>query len=417
MAHARRDQVGVVCASAVGLALGYSVIGMATFGLFVVPLSNHFGWGRGDIAIAYTLMCYTLAAASPIAGLAVDRFGIRRVLLPSIVLFSIAYAMLATVDGAISHYYLLYVMLAIFGAGTAPPTYAQLLVLWFDRRRGLALGLGLAGVGIGTTLLPFYMQSCIDRFGYRGGYVATAALALAASFPLAYFFLHEPRSFAPNRPYGHSTTEIFGFDMKQCLRQRVFWQMLVAFVLLGLFTSGLITQLVPLLVDRGMSAKVAASALSLLGFTMIIGRVVTGFLLDRIFAPFVVGACVVIAIVGVALLWADASEWSAFLATILVGFAVGAELDFMSYLVSRYQGLRAYGQVYGFMYGVFILGSGVGPLVMGYAQQQAGRYDAGLRVLLFGTLVALPLLLTLGRYPRFGLCGKAGHGRSDSPLP
>ncbi len=386
----------VVATAAVGLALGYSVVGMATFSLYVVPLTQTFGWGRGDVSIAYTAMCYLMALGSPLVGAVMDRIGVRRVVLPSIVLFSLAYAALSLQGGDLKQYYGLYLLLAVVGVGTAPPSYARVIVLWFQRHRGLALGLGLAGVGVGTALLPLYIQYWIGRHGFRAAYLATAVLVLGVSFPLAWAYLDEPKEVGGRRDRALDPS---GLSTRECLGQRVFWQMLIGFLLLGLFTSGFVAHLVPLLHDRGVGPDVAASALSLLGVTMVLGRILTGFLLDRYFAPPVVTVCILAASLGsVILLPPVASGW-AYGAVILVGFTIGAELDFMSYLVSRYQGLRYFGRVYGLMYGIFILGSGIGPLIMGYAQQNTGSYRTALASLAAGTLVAAGLFASLGRYP------------------
>src|SRR5687768_9533942 len=115
----------VLAAATIGMMLGYSNIGVLSFGLFIVPLSGEFGWGRGDVSLAYTAMTYTMVLLAPAAGMLVDRVGVRRVLLPSIVAFALAIAGLSLVTASLLHLYVAYVLVAVLGAGTAPTTYTR----------------------------------------------------------------------------------------------------------------------------------------------------------------------------------------------------------------------------------------------------------------------------------------------------
>lgn len=391
--------VRIIASAGIGMALGISVLGMATFGVFIVPLSQEFHWGRGDISLSYTIMCYTVAVASPFAGHLLDRWGVRRVLLPSIFLFGLSLISLRFLDGRLDTYYAAYFAIALTGTGTAPPSYSRVVVAWFTGRRGLALGAALAGVGIGTSVMPLVLQALIGRFGWRVAFLCDAALVLGVSFPVVWVFLHERARLEGAILAAPRTT---GSNLAQVLHMRTFWQMLVAFALLGAFTAGVVSHLVPLLRDRGIAPGTAASALSFLGVALIVGRVCAGYFLDRVFAPLVIAVCMGAAAVGLTVLWMGWGGAVALAAVPLMGFAIGAEFDFMSYLIAAYFGLRSYGQIYGIFYGVFILGSGMGPLLMGYSQQRSGSYSGALAVLLGGVVLAIPIFLTLGKYRRNG---------------
>jgi hypothetical protein len=105
-------------------------------------------------------------------------------------------------------------------------------------------------------------------------------------------------------------------------------------------------------------------------------------------------------VLGVLILMSGTTGSLAILAVIMVGLGIGAEMDFMSYLLSRYFGLRAFGRLYGLIYASITLGVSIGPLVMGYSQQISGSYDIGLKVILFASAVAIIPLLFLGGYPQ-----------------
>lgn len=382
-------------AATVGLMLGFSNIGVACFGMFIVPLSTEFGWGRGEISIAVLLMNYTMVFVAPLIGLALDRFGVRAIVPGSVLLFAGAIGSLSLLTADIRFFYLMYVLIPIAGAGTIPTAYTRVAVGWFDRYRGLAIGISMAGVGLGATLLPPLIQHIVASYGWRTAYLALAGLILL-SLPVILIFLREPNA-AQRQALGAS--RLTGFTFRECLGRGAFWRMALAFPLLGLSTSGLMAHLVPLLMDRDVSPGLAALGASLLGVSLIAGRILCGVLLDRIHAPFVVIAFLLGPVIGLAMLAGGASAQLAFIATLLIGLGIGAELDFMSFLISRYLGQRAYGTVYGVMYAAFAVGAGIGPLLMGYAQQGLGDYSPALWALCGLTAVALIPFAGLGRYP------------------
>ena len=398
----------VLAAATIGLALGYSAIGVVSFGLFVIPLSQAFGWGRGEISFASLVMNITVVLFSPALGFIIDRFGVRRILLPSIVLFASAIASLSLLKGNIHHYYLTYFFLATFGLGTIPATYTRVIVAWFDRRRGMAIGICMAGVGVGGCLIPPYVQKLISTFGWQAGYLGVAALVLFVSWPAVYFLLKETPKEMGQFPDGDALPEynrtsqaidLSGFEFADCLRRPTFWLMGCGFMMLGLSTSGLLTHLVPLLQDRGVSPALAALGTSTYGIALIAGRVFCGTLLDRFHAPVVVVCFLLGPVAGLALLASGANGGWAFFAALLFGMGVGAEFDFMSYLVSRYLGRVAYGRIFSLLYGVFSLGGGLGPLLMGYLHDNRGNYDLALAILCANSIVAILPLSRLGAYP------------------
>jgi MFS family permease len=398
----------VLAVATIGLALGFSNVGVVAFGLFIIPLSEQFGWGRGEISIAVLVMNYTLVLAAPCVGFLTDRLGVRKVLLPSIVLFAFGIGALAYLDDNIVHFYLMYLLITILGIGTIPASYTKVVVAWFDRRRGLAVGIAMAGVGLGAVVIPPYVQYLIGAFGWQAGYLGLAVLVLAVCLPTVYLFLVERPGDVGQFPDG-ATSEahadqqraqgFVGFTFRLCLRKRAFWLMMPSFVLLGFATSGVLHHLVPLLRDRGVSADLAALGASVLGLALIFGRIVCGLLLDRYFAPRVVVVFLIFPAVGLAMLSGGVTGAWAFTALVLVGLGVGAELDFMSYLTSRYLGQVAYGSAYGWLYAAFAIGAGVGPVVMGYTYEIRGDYDAALSMLCAATVLAILPFARLGPYP------------------
>jgi MFS family permease len=385
----------IVLASALGLAFGYSSIGIFSFGIFVVPLSKEFGWGRGDMSLALTLMSITIIFLSPLAGSLLDRYGVRRVLIPSILCFGLAFPGLSLMTDSLLHYYAMYMLIALAGVCTTPASYSRVIVAWFDHHRGLALGIALAGIGAGTAIIPLFVELLSANFGWRYAFLGISALVLFISLPAVWAWIDDPVS---DLPHGFVKQED-GFSFRESVATRQFVFIAFSFLLLGIMSGGILAHLVPLLTDRGVTPTVAASVASLLGVTLIIARLFTGYLLDRFFAPNVVTVFLSFPVLGFLILISGAAGAPAVFAVILIGLGIGAEMDFMSYLLSRYFGLHAFSKLYGMLYASLTIGLSIGPIVMGYSQQLGGNYDLGLKVLLVSCTVAIGPLLFLGGYP------------------
>ena len=177
-----------------------------------------------------------------------------------------------------------------------------------------------------------------------------------------------------------------------------FWLMLGAFFLISVSFHGYIVHLVPLLTDRGTSAQSAALVVSLGATGAVLGRVVGGYLLDHFFAPYVAIGFFCGFALGIFLLWSGASGGLVFVAAVLVGLGLGAEFDVMAYMVSRYFGLREFGEIYSYAFAAFTLGAVIGPLLMGVSFDSTGSYGPALAGFVVATLIAAGLMTQLGPY-------------------
>jgi cyanate permease len=174
--------------------------------------------------------------------------------------------------------------------------------------------------------------------------------------------------------------------------------MVGAIFLVGASVHGCVLHLAPLLSDRGVSPQRAALAISFTGSAILIGRVGSGYLLDRFFAPRVATCLFGAAAFGIALLRTGAASGLVFLAAFLIGLGMGAEVDIIAYLTSRYFGLRAFGEVYGYAFASYVLAGALGPWLMGLGFDRSGSYGSILVGFLLATLLAAVLMTRLGPY-------------------
>jgi MFS family permease len=397
----------IVLASVVGLLLSIAPVVTFTLGVFLKPLSQEFNWNRAEISFAYTLCTLAGSAALPILGRVVDRYGVRTVVVPSLLLFGACLISLYFLSAHLWHLYAVYLAIGLASSGSTPLPYARVISQWFDKRRGLALGLAMAGVGLGSFVMPSLAHTLVTARGWRTAYVCLGFLVIVIAVPTVGLLLKETPELLGLRPDGEAIPpagatephgQRMGLSCHDAWRTSAFWLLTAAFFLVSVATSGAIVHLIPLLTDRGVSAQSAAFASSLSGGTVLIGRVWAGHLLDRFFAPYVTMSFFLALTLGLLLLWSGASGSVAFVAAMLVGLGLGAEVDIIGYLVGRYFGLLAFGEIYGYVFAAFYLGAGVGPLLMGRGFDATGSYSFVLGTFVILTLVASGLLSQLGPY-------------------
>lgn len=396
----------IVGVSIIGLATGWAAIGVFSFGAFIIPLEQEFGWQRGEISLAPAIINLTGIAMAPILGFLVDKHGVRKILLPSSLLLGLLTASLYFLSANIWHFFTIWFLVAVLGCAAAPLSYSKVIAKWFDRKRGIALGLGLAGVGLGAALLPPFAQSLISEFGWRVAYLGLGALVLFAGLPMLVFFLRDAPEPMGLNPDGDSSSDagtrsnvLLGFPVKEVLKQRAFWLMVGMFLCIGMVVTSIILHLIPLLVERGIDPARAAKGQAFLGLSLIGARVFAGFLMDKFFAPYISIVFMLGSALGFVILASGISGPVVLVAIVLVGMAIGAEFDVMGYLTSRYAGLLSYGQVFGFLFAAFELGAAIGSVVMGYCHDMTGEYTVALWIMSGLALLSCVLAALLGPYP------------------
>lgn len=377
-----------------GVAAGVTALPYYTQGVFVPPLTQEFSWTREQMSIITLAGGIVLAGLSPFVGLLIDRVGVRLPLAASLAAMVVGYVGLSLSDADFRRFLLLQVLVFAVGAVTGPVAFTRVVNQRFVAMRGVALGVTLAGAGAMAVVAPPLVAQVIESVGWRAAY-RTMALVMFAVGAVALILLWPaagPRELRTNQP---PAGLIQGHDSR--LNRLLFMQLLVTFALLALGIGGFVIHMIPLLTDAGMTLTRAAEVQSLIGVSVLIGRLGTGFLVDRYFAPRVSAFIMTLAALGVIGL-ASFGPAAAPACALLIGFAIGTEGDVIGYLTARYFGLTRYGRLYGVLYGVFALGLGLSPLLVARMHQTSGAYDLPLwtsAALLFLGAVSL---LTLPKF-------------------
>lgn len=243
----------VVLAGFFGVMVSFVALVPYTFSLFLKPLSLSFGWHREAISAGFSIAVLTMGAASPALGFLLDRFGPRRVILPCFLIFSFAYASLALLTPSLIQFYLVFFFIGLVGSGTAFLGYSRAISTWFDRRRGRALSIMLAGGACGAMILPVVAQAAITNYGWRTAFLILGILPLAVGVPLTACFVRE-------QPAAQQCTDIsvnVGEAVGSALRGRVLWIIAATVCLSAIGVNGAIAHLSALLTDRGVSTHPA----------------------------------------------------------------------------------------------------------------------------------------------------------------
>jgi OFA family oxalate/formate antiporter-like MFS transporter len=385
----------LVMATCIGVISSAFVLPYYTIGALTVPITEEFGWSRTEFQTAILFSSGIGALLSPAVGWLNDRYGARRIALPSMLGLGFAFLMAASMQGQLWMLFLAYGAMAFLGAGTIPVTWTHAIATSFSKRRGLALGLSLMGTGICAAVAPHYAVWLTDSFGWRGAYVGLSLVPFLFAWPVLFFFFKPVKTHIEKS----SKVELKGLTLGEAVRGYRFWLLLIAILVSYMGFSGIGPNLLPAMTDDGLSRESAATIQSIFGISILLGRVIVGYVIDRIWAPAVASACLVISALGAFLFIGENSFWAAAVASAALGFAAGAELDLMAFLAARYFGLAHYAKIYAILYLALAVCSGTAPMLFAMTFDLTSSYDLGFGIATILFVIGSGMMLFLGKYP------------------
>jgi MFS family permease len=396
----------IVLSSMFGIAFGLSPMPFYTLGIFAPTLAREFHWSFAQIFAGLTCTTAAVIISSPAVGIAADRFGVRTVALLSVALFGLSFMALGLSNGSLPLYYGTWLLIAFFGVGTLPITWTRAVNNAFQTGKGLALGLSLIGTGLFGYLIKPLASWLIADFGWRMAYVAIGALPLLIALPLGLAGFRDPSQgvIDPRQRRAAAAAAaalIPGLTMRQTFGEWRFWLIGGCFVSLAFAVGGLIPNMENILKIAGFQHADIVPLTSLIGLTVIVGRIFGGWLIDRFWAPGVAAVLLGAPALACLMLSGSLDYHGAVAAIALIGLAAGAEYDLLAFIVARYFGMKSYGSIYGALYSFFALGAGVGPVFFGANFDRTHTYANSLHIASGLFLIPALLMLLLGRYRVF----------------
>jgi MFS family permease len=367
----------IVAAATVAQIVGQGPILQFTFGVFLKPIIAEFGWTRGRASVALTAALALTAVTVPFTGRLMDRYGVGRVGVAAVWLFGLGLIAIGLGARSPMMFVILYGFVGIVASGQSPLPYTKAIAVTFDKQRGLALGIALNGVGIGSILVPQLAQALIVRFGWRMAYAGIGGLLLVVALPILAFLIGPAaaRGAQPKQTGSPSSgAPDSGVSGAEALRDRRLYILGLALFLAAGAANGTIAHVVPLFTDRGQPQTLAVAALGLVGIASMAGRMAAGYALDNWNGGIVAACFLGLTAIGVVLLASPMTLTMASAALICIGLGLGAEANLVGFMVARYFGTRAYGELFGYMFGTFLFASSIGPAVMGLSFDALSTY-------------------------------------------
>ncbi|WP_296259534.1 MULTISPECIES: MFS transporter [unclassified Pseudomonas] len=372
------------------------------FGVLIGPLQQAFGWTRSEIHLAITCMFGSTILAAQLVAWLNKRYGIRAVTITSLVALSLTYLSAPLINGSIWSLYAVFTILPLAGLGTLQVTWTQVVNLWFVRNRGLALAITLSGTGLAAAITPPLLSWAIQKWGWQSAFFTLAAQSFFLVLPMAICLLHPsqaPTIVSVSRQQAGGA-KLEGMEFSTALRQRRFWLCNLAFSVAVSGIIAMVTNIVPMLQDKGLTALQASSIFGSFGLALIGGRIISGYLIDRFWAPGV--ACISLSMPAVGcllFLFGPSDTGLLILATVLVGFGTGAEYDIAAFLVARYFGLREYGRLFAMTFGFTTASAAFSPLLLWMLLDTSKGYSS---LLVYGATcfsLSAITILAMGKYP------------------
>lgn len=400
-----RQHWPVVIAAMSGVAM--STINSYSTGVFIEPLQQAFGWSRAEISLGPALTAPVIIVFASLIGVAIDRFGPRRLGIIGVTALFLLNLLLSTVGPSIWSWWAVWAVIAFGNLFIQPSVWTAAVSGMFSAGRGLALAIALCGSGVASIVTPYLTYALIARFGWRMGFVGLACFWGMIAIPLIYFLFTSVKDRARLNSRA-ATTQV---PMPAALpgegrRQLTSWRFIRLALAGGLIASvvmSLVANLVPVLTWNGLTRAQAAGIAPLLGITSIAGRLLIGYLLDRMPGTILAALSVVLPIgASLLLLTLHGSLPAAAAAVLITGLTLGAELDLVAYLTSRYFGLQNFGLLFGTIGGLITLAGALTPLAMNMVYDSTASYAGALWAYLPICLVSAALFLSLGAYPKPG---------------
>ncbi len=413
MEKARRLYYGwvIVCVSFFTLFFTHGI--RFSFGVFYVAMLQEYGWGRGETAGAFSLGMVVHALFAMVSGALIDRFGPRTLFPLGATFLAIGLAACSRI-GAIWHLYLFFGVVMIIGINTmAYAPQMSLIARWFIKRRGLASGLVMAGMGVGVMVMAPVIQVMIDTVGWRPAFLILAGLVLCILVPMTALFqrrspedvgqfpdgivpdsggieVPQPEELLKDTESHHLSEQ---WTLRSSINTKAFWWMGLVNISSGFTTNMLVVHQAAHVVDAGYSPSFAALLLGLVGLFRSAGGVLCGFISDRIGREIGYtfgGSVTFVGILFLLLVRDTTSPWMLYAFVVFFGLGSGSSGPISATATADLFPGNSLGRILGTFIIGWGLGGALGPYLGGYFYDRIGSYT--LPFLLVLVSVSLGLL-------------------------
>ncbi len=400
----RKFFYGWIITGLVFLNLAVSYGAQYSFGVFFPALIEEFKWNRQNLAGAFSFYAFMYSFLGFILGRLTDRFGPRIVLLCGSICLGLGIGLISQVK-APWHLYLVYGLLASWGMSATYITANPLIVKWFIEKRGLAVGIAQSGLGVGIIVLPPLAGALISALGWQKAIILLGASVFAVLFTTAFFLISHPEkvgllpdgreSIPPGGRISQSRGKILkevNWTAAEAVHTRSFWVLTALFFCTWLLVFLPLVHLVIFALDIGLSQKSALWALGCLGASSIIGRLMMGYVSDRIGRKRTLGLNLALQVFSWFWILMTDTAWMLIVFAVSFGFSYGGVSASFPSIVGDYFGRLKAASVIGAIFTIAGVAAAFGPIVGGYIYDLTHSYNLAFLLGALTNLLALFLL-------------------------
>jgi MFS family permease len=371
-----------------------------SFGVFFKPVLNEFGWSRAATSGAYSLNMALTGIAGILAGRLSDRFGPRPVLTVCGLLLGLGFVLMSRVS-EIWHIYFFYGVLAGAGMGGTFVPLMSTVTRWFVKRRGLASGIVVSGIGFGMFVLPLLANFLISSYSWKTSYAILGFITMGLMVTTAQFLRRAPTQSAllareaKTVLADNANLQSQGRTFREAVRTRQFWTIIVMSLFFVFTLHTVLVHIVAHATDIGISAAAAATILSIIGVASIISKIIMGSLGDRIGNRRTM--ILVFLLTTLSFLWLlfAGKLWMLYVFAAVFGLGYGGFATTQSPMVADYFGLRAHGTILGLVGFATTSGGAIGALVAGSIFDISGSYQWAFILCVIFVIASLTLAISL----------------------
>ena len=372
-----------------------------SFGIFLIPITTDLGWDRGALSAANSINLLTGGVTGILAGKLTDKYGPRLLVTVTGLTAGIAFFLMSQVS-SLWQVYLVWGLLIGISKGCWFIPIISTIPKWFIRKRGIAVGLTVAGVGLGSMIWPSVSQWLIYSYGWRQAYVILGIVALIIFIPVAHFMKHSPQRIGL-KPYGENETtdtqsllqRVEGLSVTQAIKTGRFWIFGLALFCYSFIVQITIVHLAPHAIDTGISTVMAASVVSIMGAVSIIGKLSIGLVSDRVGTK--MSMTIAFILLTLAMIWILFTRelWMFYIFALIVGVAFGAEPAVFSLVPAELFGLKYLGTITAVTMLWGTVGAAIGVPLAGTIFDITGSYRIAFLICVAAGILAVALSLII----------------------
>lgn len=372
----------------VGMAFSANMVGFGlvyAYGVFFKPLAAEFGWSRSVTAGAFSTYAIVHNVLAFFCGRLVDKFGPKPLVAGSAFFLGIAMILMSYVD-SIWQLYLFYGFFFSLGiAGLYTPMMAT-VSRWFEEKRGIAIGLAAAGLGAGSLVFSPLSAWLISSFGWRFSYVILGVVTWLAFIPIVKFIKKPLQKKVED---GSGIKSVEGFSFSEALKTVTLWAYCSTWMFAAVALWSLLVHIVPLITDKGISIVEAGMLAGLIGIGSLVGRIVSGFISDKVGGKKVLISAITLQSVAIVWLLLSKEIWMLYLFVVFFGLGSGGWTGVIAAFPANYFGLKATGTILGFAIIVCGVGVALGPYLGGYIFDTTQSYDYMIVMCILASVISI----------------------------